>query len=301
VKDKLIEQIVKLKKDRNAVILAHNYQLPEVQEIADATGDSLELARKATQIDCDVIVFCGVSFMGETAHILSPKKTVLLPEPSAGCPLADMVDLEDLHTMKEEHPDSITICYVNSSAEVKAESDICCTSANAVKVVQSLNGKPIIFVPCRHLGGYVKRVTGKDLILARGFCPTHHRISTNQIEALKEKMPDAVVMVHPECKTDVIEAADHVCSTSQMFRVVEQTTAKRFIVGTELGMLYPLKKKFPDREFFPPSDDCVCPNMKKTTLEKVLRSLETMEHRVELDSDVRRRALRSLERMLEHA
>ncbi len=299
--NKIVEQIEKLKKERRAVILAHNYQLPEVQDIADHTGDSLELARKATQIDCEVIVFCGVSFMGETAHILSPEKTVLLPDPDAGCPLADMVDVDELKEMKDNNPGSVTICYVNSSAEVKAESDICCTSANAVKVVSSLNGAPIIFVPCRHLGGYVAKVTGKNLILARGFCPTHHHISTKQILDLKEKMPDAKVLVHPECTSEIIALADYVCSTSQMFRAIEESGGRRFIIGTELGLLHPLRKRYPDFEFHPPSDKCVCPNMKKTTLEKILQSLETMEYKVELDSDVRRRALKSLERMLDHA
>ncbi|MFA6449811.1 MAG: quinolinate synthase NadA [bacterium] len=296
----IIDKIKKLKEQRNAVILAHNYQIPEVQDIADHTGDSLELARKATQIDCDVIVFCGVRFMGETAHILSPEKTVLLPEPDAGCPLADMVDVEELREMKDNNPGATTICYVNSSAEVKAESDICCTSANAVKVVSSLNGSPIIFVPCRHLGGYVQKVTGKNLVLARGFCPTHHHISTDQILKLKNDMPDAKVLVHPECTTEVIDIADYVCSTSQMFKAIEESGARRFIVGTENGLLHPLRKRYPELEFFPPSEDCVCPNMKKITLEKVLISLETMEYKIQLDPDVRQRALGSLERMLLH-
>lgn len=299
--ENIVEKIIELKKKRNAVILAHNYQLPEIQDIADHTGDSLELARKATQIDCEVIVFCGVSFMGETAHILSPEKTVLLPDPAAGCPLADMVDIHELRSMKQEHPGATTICYVNSSAEVKAESDICCTSANAVKVVQSLNGaNPIIFVPCKFLGGYVSRMTGKDLVLARGYCPTHRRILRETIVKLKEEMPDAVVMTHPECASDVLEVSDYVCSTSQMFRAVEESGARRFIVGTELGMLHPLRKRYPDREFFPTSDKAVCPNMKRTTLEKVLWALEKMQYKVELDPEIRARALNSLERMLEH-
>jgi quinolinate synthase len=211
-----------------------------------------------------------------------------------------MVDVEELREMKGNNPGATTICYVNSSAEVKAESDICCTSANAVKVVSSLNGSPIIFVPCRHLGGYVQKVTGKNLVLARGFCPTHHHISTDQILKLKNDMPDAKVLVHPECTTEVIDIADYVCSTSQMFKAIEESGAHRFIVGTENGLLHPLRKRYPELEFFPPSEDCVCPNMKKITLEKVLISLETMEYKIQLDPDVRQRALGSLERMLLH-
>lgn len=297
----IIGKINRLKKERKAIILAHNYQEPVIQDLADLTGDSLELSRKATQADCEVIVFCGVKFMGETAHILSPEKTVLLPEPEAGCPLADMLGVEELREMKAEHPGAITVCYVNSSAEVKAESDICCTSANAVKVVRSLKeDRPVIFIPCRHLGTYVSRVTGRELILADGFCPTHYDITTEQILGLKKKMPDAVALVHPECTTPVVELADYVCSTAQMFKAVEESGARRFIVCTEIGMLYPLKKRFPDREFFPPSEHAVCPNMKKIDLGKVLRSLETLEHRVLLDPDIRKRALGALERMLQH-
>jgi quinolinate synthase len=297
----IIEKINKLKKERDAIIIAHNYQPQEIQDVADMTGDSLELARRAAKTDAKVIIFCGVTFMGETAHILSPDKIVVLPDPSAGCPLADMITVEQLREMKSENPGAVTICYVNSSAEVKAESDICCTSANAVKVVQSLNGaRTIIFVPDRHLGQYVMSVTGKEIILGSGFCPTHYHIKRDEILALKEKMPDAAVISHAECKPDVLEISDHICSTSQMFKAVEESEARRFIIGTELGMLYPLKKRFPDREFFPPSADTICPNMKKVSLEKVLRALETLEPRVTLDTDVRMRALKSIERMLEH-
>ena len=297
----IIEKINKLKKERNAIILAHNYQPQEIQEIADMTGDSLELARRASKTDAEVIIFCGVTFMGETAHILSPEKIVVLPEPTAGCPLADMVTVEQLREMKAENPGAITICYVNSTAEVKAESDICCTSANAVKVVQSLNGAgPIIFVPDKHLGLYVVSVTGKEIVLGSGFCPTHYHIKKEDILKLKEEMPDAVVISHPECKPEVLQVSDFICSTSQMFKVIEESTARRFIIGTELGMLFPLKSRFPDREFFPPAQNTVCPNMKKITLEKVLQSLETLEPRISLDPDIRSRALKSLERMLEH-
>jgi quinolinate synthase len=301
VSEDILGKINRLKKERNAIILVHNYQLPEIQDIADISGDSLELARKAAKTDADVIVFCGVTFMGETAHILSPEKIVLLPDRSAGCPLADMINADRLREMKAEHPDAIVISYVNSSAEVKAESDIICTSANAVKIVSALDpSRPIIFVPDRHLGAYVSRVTGRKLILGSGFCPTHYDITREKIAALKEKMPDAIVMSHPECRTDVLEITDYVCSTSQMFKAVEDSGVRRFIVATELGMLHPLKKRYPDREFFPPSENTVCPNMKKTNLQKVLVSLETLEYRVTLDPAVRMRALKSLERMLEY-
>ena len=298
---RIVEDIRKLAKERRAVILAHNYQIPDVQDIADYTGDSLELSRIAAGVDCDVIVFCGVTFMAETAYILSPQKTVLIPDPEAGCPLADMVDINRFRALKAEHPDAFTLCYVNSSAEVKAESDVCCTSANAVRIVQSLNGvKEILFVPDRCLGAYVQRVTGKNIILARGFCPTHHRIQKEHILKMKEKYPDAVVIVHPECNSEVIDISDHVCSTSQMIKVAKESSAKVFIIGTEEGLLHRLKKENPDKEFYVPSDVCVCPNMKKTTLEKVLWSLETMEHRVTVDEDIRKRASRSLERMLDY-
>lgn len=299
--NRVVEDIQKLRKERNAIILAHNYQIPEVQDIADFTGDSLELSRKAAAADCDVIVFCGVTFMAETAYILSPRKTVLIPDPNAGCPLADMVDIERFRKLKQEHPDAFSICYVNSTAEVKAESDVCCTSANAIKVVQSLNGvKEILFVPDRSLGEYVQHVTGKPMVLARGFCPTHHRILKEHILKQKELHPDALVVVHPECTTEVVNIADHVCSTSQMAKVVRESAAKQFIIGTEEGLLHRLRKDNPGKEFFPPNDVCICPNMKLTTLEKLLWSLETMEHRVVVEENIRVRAQRSLERMLEY-
>lgn len=298
----IIQRIQELKAERKAVILAHNYQIPEVQDIADFTGDSLELSRIAAKTDCETIVFCGVRFMAETAAILSPEKTVILPEPHAGCPLADMVDVEHLIELKIQHPDAVTVCYINSSAEVKAKSDVCCTSANAVKVVQGLNGAPeILFVPCRHLGDYVARMTGKPIILARGFCPTHQHIIAGDIAAMKEKYPDAEVIVHPECRREVLLLADHVTSTSGMLRAVAESKARRFIIGTEEGLLHRLKKDFPDREFFVPTAKCICPNMKKITLEKVMWAMETMENRVVVPEPVRTQALGSLERMLQYA
>lgn len=298
----IIKRIEELKAERKAVILAHNYQAPEVQDIADYVGDSLELSRIAAKTDCDTIVFCGVRFMAETAYILSPTKTVILPDMRAGCPLSDMVDIEHLIELKIKYPNAVTVCYINSSAEVKAKSDVCCTSANAVKVVQGLNGAPeILFVPCRHLGDYVARMTGKPIILSRGFCPTHQHILAGDIQKLRDQYPDAEVIAHPECRREVLEMADHVCSTSGMLRAIEQSKASRFIIGTEENLLHRMRKQFPEREFFTPTDKCVCPNMKKITLEKVMWSLETMENKIVIEESVRLLALTSLEKMLEYA
>ncbi len=301
MKDPLVEKINKLKVERRAIIMAHNYQLPDVQDIADYQGDSLELARIATKADCEVIVFCGVQFMAETAKILNPERTVLMPDAKAGCPMADMVDVEELRRMKAENPGSKVVCYVNSHVEVKAESDVCCTSANSIKIVKNLDtDKPIIFVPDRHLGEYTQRVTGRELILAAGYCPTHRHIMLEDIEKMKSKMPDAEVIVHPECTTEILDIADHICSTSQMITAAGASGAKRFIIGTEVGMLHVLRKRYPDKEFFVPSSRCVCPNMKKTTLEKVLWSLEEMKTEVEVDPETGSKAIKSLERMLEY-
>jgi len=302
VNNPIVEKINQLRKEKNAVILAHNYQLPEVQDIADFSGDSLELARIAKKTDCKVIVFCGVKFMAETAHILNPDKLVVMPDPQAGCPLADMVGVDDLRRLKADNPGSPVVTYVNSTAEVKAESDVVCTSANAVKVVSAIKtDKPIIFVPDMHLGSYVRKMTGRDLVLAPGYCPTHRHIMQEDIDERKKEMPDAVVIVHPECSDDVVEAADFVCSTSQMLKAVENSPqAKRFVIGTEVGMLHRLRKQFPDREFFVPSSRCVCPNMKKTTLEKLLWELESLEHKIEIDPSTREKALGAIERMLEY-
>lgn len=301
MKDPLVEKINKLKEERKAIIMAHNYQLPDVQDVADYTGDSLELAKIATKAECEVIVFCGVQFMAETAKILNPQRTVLMPDEKAGCPLADMVDINELRRIKSENPGSKVVCYINSHAEVKAESDVCCTSANSVKVVANLDtDKPIIFVPDRHLGEYTAHVTGRELILAAGYCPTHRHIMVEDLEKKKAEMPDAEIIAHPECTTEVLALADHICSTSQMITATEKSAAKRFIVGTEVGMLHVLRKKFPDREFVVPSSRCVCPNMKKTTLEKVLWSLEEMKTQIEVEPDTAKKAITSLERMLEY-
>jgi quinolinate synthase len=296
----LLARISELKSERNAVILAHNYQPGEIQDLADFCGDSLGLSIQASNTDADVIVFCGVQFMAETAAILSPKKTVLLPEKHAGCPLADMITAEQLRQLKKKHPDALVVCYVNSSAEVKAESDYCCTSANAVEVVESLSeGKEIIFVPDQHLGRFAQEKTGRELILWPGYCATHVVITEDDIRAAKQKYPEAVVMVHPECSEPVKDIAGQILSTGQMLKFVDISNAKRFIVGTETGIIHALKKQNSRAEYFAASDRAICPNMKKITLGKVLWALEDLQYKVTVPEPVRSKAKRSLERMVE--
>jgi len=298
--ERLLARISELKSERNAVILAHNYQPGEIQDLADFCGDSLGLSIQASNTDADVIVFCGVQFMAETAAILSPKKTVLLPEKHAGCPLADMITAEQLRQLKKEHQDALVVCYVNSSAEVKAESDYCCTSANAVEVVESLpENKEIIFVPDQHLGRFAQEKTGRELILWPGYCATHVVITEDDIRAAKQKYPDAVVMVHPECSEPVKDIADQILSTGQMLKFVDTSNAKRFIVGTETGIIHALKKQNSRAEYFAASDRAICPNMKKITLDKVLWALEDLQYKVTVPEPVRSKAKRSLERMVE--
>lgn len=294
------EQIQELKEQRGAVILAHNYQLDEVQAIADFTGDSLELSRKAANLSEDVVVFCGVHFMAETAAVLSPDKTVLIPDPNAGCPMADMVTAEQLRAVKSEHPGAKVVCYVNSSAEVKAESDICCTSSNAVDVCKSLGDEQIIFVPDRNLGSFVAEKLGKEFVLYNGFCPTHERIRDVDVQEMKEKHPDAVVMAHPECSKPVRDLADELLSTGQMCRFAQVSDAKEFIVATELGINYRLRNENPDKTFYPVNPDrAVCPNMKKITLEKILWSLQDMKERVTVPKEIAQKAVGCIQRMLE--
>ncbi len=295
---KLIERIMKLKEDRNAVILVHNYQPGEVQDIADFLGDSLELSRKAAESDADVIVFCGVRFMAETAAILCPDKTVLLPDPEAGCPLADMVTVEALKKKRAEHPDAVVVCYVNSSAEVKAESDVCCTSANAVRIVEQIDGK-VLFVPDQYLGRHVASRTGKELILWPGFCPVHMNILPQDIEELKREHPEARVVVHPECRPEVTALADEVLSTGGMCRYAGETESQTLIVGTEVGILHRLRRENPGKTFLPASERAVCSNMKRITLEKVLHSLEDLSPRVEVPEDIRLRAKAALDAMVQ--
>ena len=294
----MIEEILELKKERRATILAHNYQIPEVQDIADLVGDSLELSRAAAQLESEVIVFCGVDFMAETAAILSPQKKVLLPEKGAGCPMAHMVTPEQLRDMKAAYSEAAVVAYVNSSAEVKAESDICCTSANGVQVVNSLEEKQVIFVPDRNLAAYVARHTEKQIIPWNGYCYVHDHFTSNEVRAARVLHPEAEVLVHPECRPEVIDLADYAFSTSGMGRHAKASEKNEFIIGTEVGMLYRLKKDNPGKEFYPLSDKAICQNMKKTGLKKVLRALQTLEPRVTVPEEIAARANRAIERML---
>jgi quinolinate synthase len=296
----LEEKIQALKKKRNAIILAHNYQLPEVQDVADFRGDSLELSRIAAKTEAKVIIFCGVHFMAETASILSPDKTVLMPEINAGCPMANMITAQDLKKLKKEHPEAVAVGYVNTSAEVKAELDYCCTSTNAVAVVNALRDrKEVIFVPDKYLADYVSKKTGRKLIFWNGFCPTHVRILPEDIKREKKFHPFAKVMVHPECLPQVVSMADAALSTSQMAKFAKETEAKEFIVGTEVGLIYRLKKDNPTKEFYPASEAAVCPNMKRTTQEKILWALEELKEEVRVSEEIRSRARMAIDRMLE--
>jgi quinolinate synthase len=294
----IINEIARLKKQKNAVILVHNYQRPEVQDIADFTGDSLELSQQAAKTTADVIVFCGVHFMAETAYIINPKRTVLLPDNESGCPMADMITAEALIARKKELPGATVVCYVNSTAAVKAESDICCTSGNAVKVVQSLGDKKILFVPDQYLGQWVAEKTGRQMHLWPGYCPTHMKILPEDILNLKLQHPTWIAMVHPECRPDAKAAADEVLSTGGMIRYVKSSSAPGFIIGTETGIMHRLRKDNPAKHFIPVNDKAVCPNMKRITLEKVLWSLQDMKHKIVVPEDIRIRALSSVERML---
>ncbi|AEF93060.1 Quinolinate synthase A [Desulfotomaculum nigrificans CO-1-SRB] len=296
---RLTEEIKRLKKERNAIILAHVYQRPEVQEVADIIGDSLELSRKAAATDADVIVFCGVHFMAESAAILSPDKIVLLPEETAGCPMADMVTAEQLRAKKKEMPDAVVVAYVNTSAEVKAESDICCTSANAVKIVQSIPAdKRIIFIPDKNLGMYVANRTGRPMTLWEGWCNTHDWVTPEEVARAKEEHPEALVLIHPECRPEVTAMADYVSSTTGLIRFAKESDAKEFIVGTESGILHQLYKQCPGKEFYLATRRLVCPNMKATNLEKVRQALATMQPQITVAPDIREKALACLERML---
>ena len=296
---KLTEKIITLKKSRRAVILAHNYQLGEVQDIADFVGDSLELSQNAARTDAEVIVFCGVHFMAETASILCPDKIVLLPDIHAGCPMADMVTAEGLRQRKRELLGATVVCYINSSAEVKAESDVCCTSANAVKVIESLDAEEILFVPDQYLGHYISTKTDKKIILWPGFCPTHIRIQPQYITELRQEYPQAKVAVHPECTVEVIALADEVLSTGGICRYAKREDVPQMIVGTEVGIIHRLRKENPGKKFIPASEQAVCPRMKLTTLESVLWSLQEMTPQVKVLEEVRLKAKAAVDRMLE--
>lgn len=296
----LANEIDQLKKERGAVIIAHNYQPDEVQALADFTGDSLELSRKAAELDEEVIVFCGVHFMAETAAILSPEKTILLPDQFAGCPMADMITADQLRARKAEHPDAVVIAYVNSSAAVKAETDLCCTSSNAVKIVQSVPvDRDIIFVPDTHLGHYVQELVGREMIIWDGYCPTHSRIRDRDIVREKQDHPQAKVMSHPECPQNIRDVSDYLLSTGQMIEHARNSDENEFIVATEMGLLYRLRNENPEKKFYSVSDRALCPNMKKIDAEKVLWSLEDMQHRITVPEDISTRARRSIEAMLE--
>jgi quinolinate synthase len=297
---KLKERIEELKKERKAIIIVHNYQRDEIQDIADISGDSLALSQAAVKAEAEIIVFCGVRFMAESASILNPGKMVLLPVKEAGCPMADMINAEKLIAMRKKYPDAAVVCYVNSSAAVKAESDIGCTSSNAIEVVRSLKNKSIIFVPDKNLGMYVQsQIPEKKIILWEGFCPTHIRVLEEEVMRTKKEHPEAKFVAHPECNPGVLKLADHICSTAGMFKYAKSSPAKEFIIGTEVGMLYKLKKDNPDKEFYMPTDNLICPSMKLTTLGWVAHSLEMLVHEVKVPADIAKRARKSLERMLQ--
>jgi len=296
----LVDKLIQLKKERNAVILAHNYQLGEVQDMADFVGDSLDLSQKAAKTEEEVIVFCGVQFMAETASILSPDKIVLLPEINAGCPMANMVTVEKLKEKKQKYGHPCVVCYINSSAEVKAESDICCTSANAVKIVRGLDQtRKILFIPDQYLGHYVSSQVGKEIILWPGYCPTHLRILPQDITRLRKEHPQAKVIVHPECRPEVISLADEVQSTGGMCRYAKTTENNEIIVGTELGIIHRLRKENPEKKFFSVSEQAICPNMKLITLEKIVWSLKEMQYQIKVPARIANRARKAVDRMLE--
>jgi quinolinate synthase len=297
----ITQKIDSLKQQRNAIILAHNYQPPEIQDIADYTGDSLELARISQRLDEETILFCGVYFMAEITKILNPKKNVLMPDLHAGCPMANMITPQQLRIEKEKHPQAAVMCYVNSNADVKALSDICCTSANGVEVARSLRASEVVFIPDQYLGSYIAhQLTAKKFHLWPGYCPTHMVFSREKLTTLKQDYPEARIIAHPECRLDVQEIADRICSTSQMINYAKDSEARQFIICTELGMLHRLRKENLGKEFIPGSPNAICPNMKLTTQEKILWALERNEFRIEVDEETRQQALDAIERMLNH-
>lgn len=295
----LKERLKVLKKERNAIILAHYYQRDEIQEVADFRGDSFLLAQKAAETDAEVIVFCGVHFMGESAKILAPNKKVIIPDERAGCPMADMVNVEGLRKLKEQHPNAKVVTYINSSAEIKAETDICCTSANAVKVIQSLDAEEIIWVPDKNLGHYVQQHTDKKMIIWEGYCNTHDMLTIKDVVEMRAKYPDAEFVVHPECRPEVVEMGDFVGSTTAILEYCKKSDRKQFIVGTEDGTGYQLRVDSPDKAFHFATKFLVCPNMKVNNLKKLVKALETMKPEIYVPPAVADRARLSLERMLQ--
>jgi len=298
-KEKTRDKITKLKKEMNAVILAHNYQIGEVQDVADYIGDSLGLSQKAAQVDAKIIVFCGVHFMAETAKILAPEKTILIPDARAGCPMADMITASELREWKKNYPESKVVCYINTTAEVKAECDICCTSSNAVKVVNSLNSDEVLFAPDKNLAAFVARHTKKKIIPWDGYCYVHRYIKARDIREKRNLHPGAEVWVHPECLPEVIDIADKVLSTGKMVEEARRTKKKEIIIGTESGIIYRMKKENPTKNFYPARDVAFCFNMKKIDLGKVLRSLENMIYKVEVPLGVSEKARGAIEKMVE--
>ena len=299
MKDELLTKINDLKEKRNAVVLAHNYQEDEIQDVADYTGDSLGLSRKAAASTAEVIVFCGVEFMAESAAILSPDKTVLLPERNAGCPMAEMMSIEDLRELKAEHPEATVVCYVNSSAAVKAESDVCCTSSNAVDIVKNLASQQIIFVPDRNLGHYVAQKTDKEIICDVGYCPTHCRVKAADIRQVRDIHPEAEVVVHPECDPGVVAAADFVGSTAQIINYAQEITTEKIVVGTEMGILHKLQQDNPNKTFYILNQGLICQNMKLTTANDIVEALEKMEYQITVSQEIRNKAQSALNKMLE--
>ncbi|SNT01759.1 quinolinate synthetase [Anaerovirgula multivorans] len=296
----MIQEINQLRREKKAVILAHNYQVPEIQDIADVVGDSLKLSQEAAKTNADIIVLSGVHFMAESVKILSPDRKVLLPVYDAGCPMADMIDVEKLRKFKEENPNVPVVCYVNSSAEVKAESDICCTSSNALKVVKSVHSDKVLFIPDKNLGDYIDRqLPEKQVISWQGFCITHHRVKTTEIDAVRQQHPEASILVHPECAPEIVEKADFIGSTSEIIKYATESDGKTFVIGTEMGVLHKLRKNNPHKKFYLLSPALVCFNMKKTTLRDIYLALLNEEKEILVEEEVRLRALNSLKRMLE--
>ena len=298
-REELIKEINRLKIEKNAIILAHNYQIGEVQDIADFVGDSLQLAKEAIKVKQDLIIFCGVHFMAESAKILNPSKKVILPVKEAGCPMADMASTEEIKEFKKKNPELKVVTYVNSSAEVKAESYVCCTSANAVDVVEKIGAKEVLFVPDRNLGSFVdEQIEDVKIMKWEGFCPTHERVTLKDVEIIREKHPAVKILVHPECRPEVFHAVDFVGSTSQIIEFVKNSDDKKFIIGTEKGIIHSLKKETPDKEFIILTEKLICENMKKTRLEDVYRALKNEEFEISLDEKTASKANEALERML---
>ncbi|WP_455542285.1 quinolinate synthase NadA [Intestinibacter sp.] len=295
--NQLSEKILKLKKEKNAIILAHLYQIPEIQEIADYVGDSYYLSQVARDAKEDLIIFCGVKFMAESAKVLSPNKTVILPAQNAGCPMADMAEVEDVEEMIKEYPNAFKVCYINSSYEVKALCDASVTSSSALKIMKNIPNKQILFLPDQNLGGYIAEFfPEKEFILWKGFCPTHHRITSEDIIKAKEEHPNVKILSHPECSKEVRDLSDYIGSTSGIINYATECEDKEFIIATEEGVLHQLKKKNPDKKFYFP-EIMVCPNMKKTTLQDVYDALDGKKEEVVLDEEIRKKALTSLENM----